>query len=553
MKSLAGTLITLLFLFHESASLPITFYTFYDLARTGSATSAPDLVGSGPTMAGGSATNHGIALSSTGGWVSKLDRASLSIQSYSSNWVSAILAFSPNKCNPGQVLLAAVASPGNVSCGVVCSNSSSTAVSWRISCNASSGTEYSNDFVTVPGKATTLGLEFYYYSGDMKVRMNAYVQLEGSSSFSTYSFVSTKLNFSSLFPKSRLTFLPPVGALYYLGFLITALTPSVFSDYTSDTLTATKDIVCSNCAGAAADLTCANQTELMLVPWSLREYFCTCAGNYGFDLSVSGCAQVVYGDDCDLSCPSGCRATNRSVCKTYCPSDMYEIETDGEFVSCACVGSGETVNRVTKVCSSGSSQSQGTTAHQRTGFEVDPSWKVIVGVSVPLGIVVILIVVCVIRTCIRKCRAQQQPPQPDTNDKEHPHETKDKQRLNLDTLKMSTECKICYRPGVRLVAILPCGHAAVCEECVKRVQSCPFDRTRIEEWIVIGDELKRKIEAAGGVKKEEITIKVLDSSPANAAAGTNCDTETRCIGKVEERSCEVAGEASEGERNNMRV
>ncbi len=509
-------------------SLPLAFSSFYDLATSGSTTASRNLLGSGPNLSGGTAVTNGISVDSSlaPNWtVSGL----VVFVPESTVGISVLFTLAPSTCIQGQYLLSAVPSGDTTRrCGVVCAGSSGSWLVWKLACEDSAGIDSDSvNFATLSGVVTAFGVRYFPYNG--KIRLLVYVKYK-SSSETTYTATLSTFGFAGFLPGAQLVYRPPESSLYYFGVISTNVTEDQFKSYVSTPDADTKAISCKNCLSSTS-LTCA--TTLQMVPLTTREYFCTCAGNYGYDLSLQTCVAILVTSKCSLSCPYGCRKDNTAICKTSCPSDMTETIVNGELVACACAD-GTTFDSTARQC----------VAQKWTGASTDADssawqWATIIGCTVGTVLLIGLIVFVLVK---RRAGQQVRVFEDNSNNPlEQPVQVQQpvssaREGLKLEKVRLSAECKICYNPGKRLVALVPCGHAGVCEDCVLHIRECPFDRVPIQEWVVVTPEMKRQVEGLGMV--------VVTEEPV-------ADAKLRGVDETEEK-CETVTENTMSNRETKR-
>ncbi len=471
-------------IFATTRGLP-TYFSFYDLARTDSATTASDIVGSGPTMTGGTSITNGIYLDSAAKWNNTSTGSNILYITPTSGLSSAtaIAGFNVQSCDKGYFYQWAVVTTSSAypRCGLGCAASDNSVMTWKIYCVDALARSESSDNFTSPINTTTV-IAMQYFESNSMLGMKILVQYTGYSTLS-YTYTSQRIVYSEFFPSAKLAYRPSKGNLYYVGFLSSTITNSQFSEYSGSANAATKAISCVNCIGAAADLGCG--TNSVNAIWNeTREYFCSCGSGYGYDLSLSKCVTTTV-TDCSIGCASGCRKDDTTQCKSTCPSTMIINSVNGDFVTCAC-DTGKTYNPTTGVCQSSGSNSSGSGGSSDSSV----SWQILVIIFVVVG-VVIAILAYIIICCVCGRRRRQENAAAEI---QGVSVISARENFKIENIRLGNECKICYRPGVRLVAIIPCGHASVCEECVKHIKFCPFDRSPIADWKVVDDEVKQQLE-----------------------------------------------------------
>ncbi len=423
------------------------YFSFYDLTLSDSSHRAPDLAGTGPTMAGGSQTPAGVRIS-PGEWRNgSVSGLALSLPQ-AVDAVEALVVWTPEGC---EGLLHGVVSK-EAKCGIVCAGEDRTTVSWRLVCGA---VRHNATLTTRRGKKATFRIR--YLIGDTNNSLGVSVSIRsvaGDTQEQHISPVAFDLSSSS----TRLVFHPAQGVLHSVAHLSLVSSPEL------------------NAVAAAS--------------------------------ATPGYTYVVTYVGCKVNCPYGCRSDALSWCVYYCPTGMTVTGRSGSFVTCGC-SSGQTYDSSTGKCKATSSASSA--ASSSTDGSIGLS-ATLLAVLIPIGVLlltaIIVIVICIcryrnLRRLEQRLRAQAHPP---ANvailDPAHGPHAVDKSKLKLDSVRLSAECKICYRPDALMVAMLPCGHAAVCEDCVKKIVMCPFDRVKIVEWVVIDKELREQIEKTE--KKEEV-------------------------------------------------
>ncbi len=540
----------LLLIVHISAGMtPGAFVSFYDFARSGSASGSSDLVGSGPTLPGGSLVPNGISISFSA-WQTNVPASSLVSSPYSG--ISFLAAISPAETREQPRFLHAAVLGDSARQQIVCGMfpapppvmsmappppagaDRGKGPKWRLGCYDGNRTEWSACNISMPFNHTTV-IGIRYGSYNRKVRLIAYVQ-STDQPIMTCMLTSTLITFTGFFSQSTLTFTPPSGSIYYFGYLAeVALTLTTFSGFSGGAAAGNKAIVCQNCLSESG-LTCNQSSRLAMILGVTREYYCTCPEAFGFEPRLGKCVAVLPQASCGLPCPLGCNVGNRTMCRDSCPEDMYEAGTMGEFVGCVCTD-GQTFNDSLRTCSrsNGTAESYACSdkgAIKDNGIGTIIIAVIVVTVVVPFCVFIIMTSVLVCRRyCCRTATTSQQasPAAAAPNAPE----------FKPENIRLSGECKICFRPEMRLVAMFPCGHAAVCEECVKKIAACPFDRERIQEWIVITPELRAQIErVAVPEAPAALPMAVL---PTAAAAAT---TESEKKGEPETKEKETdRGEA----------
>eukprot|EP01022_Parablepharisma_sp_SALTPOND_P026759 TRINITY_DN64814_c0_g1_i1.p1 TRINITY_DN64814_c0_g1~~TRINITY_DN64814_c0_g1_i1.p1 ORF type:complete len:517 (-),score=10.30 TRINITY_DN64814_c0_g1_i1:59-1609(-) len=458
MRYVHKTLSCLLVLFAFSAAVP-SFFSFYDLARKDTGTMAYDLMGRGPIMEGGQKIEHGVYLPSHGkSWVN-LYGNTLRISHEGYNTGTILSAFKSEHCEKGYFYSWALIqkAPEYPRCGIAC-NSNTTGHTWSFVCLYSGGDrEESKTFTTPSGDVTVLGISFF--PENEMVGMTVFWQTKYGG-VRTRSYTSTLMKYEEFFPNAKLAYRGIQGNLYYVGFLTEAIDSETFSRFSGTVDPDTKSIKCTNCLGAASELRCPS-TKLNTVPFTTREYFCSCASGEGYDLSLDKCVPATR--DCYLPCERGCKSSYPTHCLYECPYPFIKVSILGDFVSCQCPGGGL--------------QKYGSQWCFPESPKDDPP-NILLTIVLPvllsaaIGILIIVVVCC-------KCRGGSA--QTQAEDKTEPKELD----LKIEDLRLGTECKVCYRPGAKLVALVPCGHASVCEDCVKKITLCPFDRSRIKKWIPV--------------------------------------------------------------------
>ncbi len=503
-----------------------SYFSLYDFARTNSTLLADDIVGSGPTMTGGNKTTNGVYLESATKWNSTSTGSNILYVTPAAGLSSAtvIAAFNVQSCDKGYFYQWAVVTSSSAypRCGLGCAGSGSEALTWKIYCvDAQSRSESSANFTTPVNVSTSIGME--YFADGTRMGMKLYALYEGGELL-VYTFTSSLITYDDFFPKAQLAYRPSKGNLYYVGFLSETITSSQFLAYSSN---ATANITCANCVGTvAADLDCGTE-PLNAVPNVTRRYFCSCGQGYGYDLYLGKCVETTV-TDCSIACSAGCRKDDTAQCKTNCPSSMIVSAYNGDFVTCQCE-TGKTMG------------SDGTCEYTATTVSTDGglySWRILVIIVVLVGVVVAIlsyVIVCCVCSSgnSRRVASANEANNPPNNEPADPqHEPSPFELFKIESIRLSAECKICYRSDVRLVAIIPCGHAGVCENCVRRIGVCPFDRSRIADWMVVDQELKERLAKLHGEKpagQENVVIMVQpkEEKPGESAEVGGKDSERK--------------------------
>ncbi len=468
-------------LLSRAAAVP-NYFAFYDLSLPNASAGAADLLAFGPTMRGGAEISNGIFLAPGATWVDAGIGTPFILRLDSGrSRATVITAFAPDGCVPGQFLTAVVSARnytvgGPRRCGIVCIRSDPSAATWSLACEDGLGTERGDNFTTVAGSATTVALK--YFKAGKKIAMEAFVHQQphhhSAATNLTRSFCSSRISF---FYGSSLTFVPPPGRLYYLGFMDDVITEGQFSRLTSENPDS-KPATCSNCVEG---FKCAAGRKIIVAPLAIREYFCPCDGpERGYVLSLRKCGTVVS-ENCSLSCPQGCRDDSRSQCKSQCPATMLAQTSDGEFVTCGCDSATSSYDPTTQSC----------LAHFSAGETSATDWQILVGMAIPA--LAGFLAFSFLARCRAICRRLSHAGSAANASTPAPLQLQGQGGLQLESVRFSAECKVCYRTGVRMVALIPCGHAWVCEECAKRICVCPFDRTDIAGTVVVDREMQEKI------------------------------------------------------------
>ncbi len=381
----------LLLLFSPGTVSCASYFAFYNLSLPSSATLAPDLLGAGPTMAGGTSVTDGVYLDSGAAWRTHGSVLGLTIRApANAGSISVLAGLTPAGCEWGEFLSRIAGESGSgPACGVVCADSGQPrGLLWSVSCDGANGKSVS----TPRGRLAVFNITYFRNTqGDLSISL----QYKDQTSLLTTA--------GHRFPPSaQLSIRPPIGSLHFVG----------------------------------------------LLDNSRRRRSLAADAKSTFQIIYSGCA---------VACPYGCRSDDTQQCRIKCPTGMAVTGSNAGYVTCGDMN------------------------------QEDPEvWEIVMAVLCPVLAVLIAMAILYFG-CLRRRR----------NEAERKQRMivpfAERQNLRLESVRLSPECKICYRPQAKLVVMLPCGHAWACSECARKVRICPFDRIPIQECVEVDDKMKEEI------------------------------------------------------------
>eukprot|EP00826_Nyctotherus_ovalis_P048046 TRINITY_DN5620_c0_g3_i1.p1 TRINITY_DN5620_c0_g3~~TRINITY_DN5620_c0_g3_i1.p1 ORF type:complete len:385 (-),score=66.73 TRINITY_DN5620_c0_g3_i1:22-1176(-) len=305
------------------------FLSIYDMGKAAAGHLYPDLLNHGPRMKGKGRVENGAYISEyKNDWVDENGNV-LKINYANREAVTMITIFKPAKCEHMSYLMWTwVNSAVNPHCGLLCTND----FDWKLACRDFAGSNYFSPGIKLDqGAALILGLTFFAIEDYMAMRL---IWRKSDGRIAEYIESFKTVNYKRFVSDAKLSYASYTGELYYLAFVPTYLDSHTFSAY----LSSAKSILtpsCPNCLSSS--LTCPN-TNFNIVPYVLREYYCSCGIGMAYDIDLESCVNVVT--SCKLPCDSGCIPHNENSCVLSCPAPFVVKEAKGDYMVCECEGGG---------------------------------------------------------------------------------------------------------------------------------------------------------------------------------------------------------------------
>eukprot|EP00826_Nyctotherus_ovalis_P047380 TRINITY_DN5444_c0_g1_i10.p1 TRINITY_DN5444_c0_g1~~TRINITY_DN5444_c0_g1_i10.p1 ORF type:complete len:569 (+),score=101.38 TRINITY_DN5444_c0_g1_i10:120-1826(+) len=328
-------LIALLFMLGVCQAVP-SFYALYDLAIQNAINAARDLMGNGPTMTGGEYVPYGVKFSESN-WLDANGKP-FSISFDTSKELTIIAVIKPRKCKKTEGIFhfsfahsSAQSKFDDViypNCELRCYDSL-----WYVACMKSSGNGSVSNYVNItPSEFAAFGLSFSVESMTNAVKM-------------VFLYENRTIDFGYVLGDDKdalkgVTIEYDVSAtevLYYLGIVDQAVKFFELEKLIESMQNPEKEISCTNCIVSSESLQCSN-TKLNSIPYKMREYFCTCPEDFGFDIALNECTKATR--SCTLDCMHGCKEDISLNCLFTCPEDFVVAEVLGDFVGCECAFDG---------------------------------------------------------------------------------------------------------------------------------------------------------------------------------------------------------------------
>eukprot|EP01022_Parablepharisma_sp_SALTPOND_P014136 TRINITY_DN1902_c0_g1_i1.p1 TRINITY_DN1902_c0_g1~~TRINITY_DN1902_c0_g1_i1.p1 ORF type:complete len:447 (-),score=2.26 TRINITY_DN1902_c0_g1_i1:87-1427(-) len=320
-------------------------------------------------------------------------------------------------------------------CGIRVSDFTSTELFWEFYCNNPYKTR--SLFATPLNEIVVLSITFKR-DGEKDTDVSISCLKIKSGHFMSYSYkVETIMGFRKFMFR-----LYGTGSLYQLAFLQSDLDKVLLAQYNC---IENKPITCSNCVGPAQNLKCPINAHLTKINFpKVREYACAWPRR---SLEFT----MVPHKPC-------------ITCRNDCKRDYKHPDNPGCCVTCYC------------------SNNPNATQDKDCVYKMEN--RTILGTLVfgaVIGIFALLFTFAIITMLVGRIISSR------THEDSEPRnvikETTDDNFL--ENIRASKECKICYReyPEVNLVALKPCRHANVCENCIRKLIQCPFDRIAFTAWV----------------------------------------------------------------------
>jgi len=470
------------------------FMAYYDAAIANYDKSAYDLTGKWLTYSGGVPIKNGLNFPTDNSyWRSSVD----SFVSIETSWYDSatiMVAINSESCNKGYFLIWLWAdSDGETPrCGLGCVKASTT-MEFEFVCISKNSQREASTFKVqgYPNIPTVYSLGFT--NNDGKIGMNLFVKPKGMSTLQ-YTYISRYINYDDFFEDTKLSFKSVMGNLYYLAFIAESIDTPTFEKFSLGGNPDTEGINCPDCIGAPENLQCESGETARVLNGEIRQFYCPCSSG-GYDPKTNKCIPVVT--ECKIPCWYGCNSQNTTQCYRKCPAEFYTYDVIGDFVDCQCPEGGvyeTTISGRKNWCFRYKDQMSEMNAKMSTTTIV----IIVISISVFIFVIGIIVYCC--------CKAYH------VEEDVVPHEVEEKEIvLKAEDIHVGTECKVCYSPDVSLVVLIPCGHASICKNCVKKLKACPFCRNAIKKY----DSLQKYMKLYPQLKATENSQQLDNKKPAN--------------------------------------
>jgi len=474
------------------------FHSLYDLAIQNEENIAIDLIGNRTNITGGRYIEYGFHFSQ-----SNDNEKSFNIALDSLKELTVVAVIKPRECKTMQRIFYLILDE-DAGCQLRCNRN-------RLEASCSESIYISISIGDIEDdKWIVLGLGFAINGNRIKGLL-MYKDKNESRSF----FFGDEIGRNRI--QSIKYYISTTDTLYYLAVLKKNIDLEELNEFLDSEDPIKKPIRCPNCIDEE-ELTCE---EGSLNSYKMREYFCSCTNNAGYDIRSQKCIEATH--DCIINCSQGCRKDATFNCLHECPRGYSALDIQGDFYICKCESDGLCDNFATQ--------------EEEVEDEDEESNKtlIILLIVLPAVLVIIacLIAFCAWRNseCCKKSNEEAKGSHPPignsgpTNDngaasgKESGKENgsgngknsmKDggnskhinsigsynyslSQKRGEEDNKSKIDnkcCVVCCQEfdtnDRRKMELIPCGHKVTCESCLKSIEKnkykCPIDQTNIQGY-----------------------------------------------------------------------